>query len=154
MPGSVLLSGPAGAGKSAEGKRLVAEATEPTIVIEFQEIYATILGIERLPSGRYPERQEADGFAIPLTTEIRLGMLAAAKAQQVAVIMTNSDGSMERRQRLLSLMPDGAFERVIDPGFRIVAERLSVDGTLSPQCRAAIMRWGSKIPLGGYPRYN
>ena len=146
MPGSVLLSGPAGAGKSAEGKRLVAEATEPTIVIEFQEIYATLLGIERLPeTGRYPERKESDSFGIPLTTEIRLGMLAAAKAQEVVVIMTNSDGSPERRALILSRLGPGAVERIIDPGIQIVSERLSVDGTLSDQCKKALSRWFSRL---------
>ena len=149
---SILLSGPSGAGKSAEGKRLLAEATEPTILVEFQEIYATLLGIERLPSGRYPERQPADEFAIPLSSQIRLGVLAAAKAQEVAAIVTNSDGDSTRRNRLLSQMPFGATERVIDPGFEIVAERLSVNGTLSEQCRGAIRRWYGRIPLGGFDR--
>ena len=118
------------------------EATEPTILIEFQEILATILGIERnVGTGRYPPREPENDFAIPIASQIRLGMLAAAKAHQVAAIVTNSDGDLSRRQRLLNLMPFGATERVIDPGFQIVATRLSEDGLLSEQCREAINRW-------------
>ena len=140
MP-SALLSGPAGAGKSQRARELLAEASEPTVVIEFQQTYAQILGIERLPSGRYPERQPEDDWGIPLTTRIRLAMIAAAKAQQIAVIMTNSDGDRSRRDRLLSLLPFGAREEVIDPGYTIVAGRLSVDGLLSESCRDALNRW-------------
>ena len=142
---SILISGPAGAGKSQEARRLLAASSEPTILVEFQEIYATILGIERLPSGRYPEREEKDSFGIPLTTEIRLGILAAAKAQQVAVIMTNSDGSPERRALLLSRLGPGATEIVVDPGIDVVTQRLSVNGTLSDQCRDAIQRWHGRL---------
>ena len=143
MP-SVLISGPAGAGKSQRARELLAEASEPTVLIEFQPLYAQLLGIERLPSGRYPERQEADAFGIPLTTQVRLGILAAARAQEVAVIMTTSDGDRTRRDRLLSLLPFGAREEVIDPGRLVVEGRLTNEqGLLSEQCRAAIDRWYS-----------
>ena len=154
MPGSILLSGPAGGGKSQRARELLAESPEPAIIVDFQQTYAQILAIERDPeTGRYPERKESDSFAIPLTTEIRLGMLAAAKAQQVAVIMTNSDGDLGRRQRLLGLMPDGATEQVIDPGEAVVRARLTNrQGLLSDQCKAAVMRWYGRIPLGGIER--
>ena len=121
-------------------------------MIEFQPIYAELLGISRLPSGRYPERLPEDDFAIPLTSQIRLGMIAAARAQEVAVVMTNSDGDRTRRNSLLGLLGPGSRERVIDPGFEIVAERLSVDGLLSDQCRDAVSRWYGRIPLGGFDR--
>ena len=144
---SILLSGPAGAGKSQRARELVAEATEPTIVIEFQSLYAELLGISRNPeTGRYPERKESDSFGIPLTTEIRLGILAAARAQEVVVIMTNSDGDRSRRDRLLSLLPFVAREEIIDPGRSVVEGRLTNEqGTLSPSCRDAISRWYGRL---------
>ena len=56
MP-NVLLSGPAGGGKSAAAKEILDAADEPTVIVDFQTIYAALLGIERDPeTGRYPER--------------------------------------------------------------------------------------------------
>ena len=51
----LLISGPAGAGKSAEGKRLLAEAQQPTILVEFQEILAFLLGPGLRNHRRAPE---------------------------------------------------------------------------------------------------
>ena len=61
------------------------------------------------------------------------------------MVTTNSDGSPERRALLLSRLGPGATERIIDPGLNIVTERLSVNGTLSDQCRGAIQRWYGRI---------
>ena len=62
---SILLSGPAGSGKSQEARRLLKAASVPTIMIDFQTIYAGLLGIERMPNGRYPERLEAGRLRPP-----------------------------------------------------------------------------------------
>ena len=72
-------------------------------------------------------------------------IIGAAQERGVGVITTNSDGSPERRALLLSRLGPGAVERVIDPGLNIVAERLSVDGTLDPACRDAINRWYGRL---------
>ena len=61
------------------------------------------------------------------------------------VVTTNSDGSPERRALLLSRLGPGATETVVNPGLNIVTQRLSVDGTLSEQCRGAIQRWYGRI---------
>ena len=37
---SILLSGPAGGGKSQEARELLSAASVPTIMIEFQDLYA------------------------------------------------------------------------------------------------------------------
>ena len=47
------------------------ETPGPAVVVEFQEIYATLLGIRRLPSGRYPERLESDAYIMPLVEYTR-----------------------------------------------------------------------------------
>ena len=138
---SLLLSGPSGGGKSAEALAVMAERSEPAVIIDFQRIYAGLLGIERLPSGRYPERLDADAYALPLAEYARRAMIRGAVQQQVDAFATNSDGDPERRSFLLGLLGPGAEERVIDPGIAVVTERLSVDGVLSDQCRQAIGRW-------------
>ena len=56
MPG-ILLSGPAGAGKTQQALALLA-ATQGATLIDFQRIYAAVAGIDRdSTTGRYPERQ-------------------------------------------------------------------------------------------------
>ena len=140
MPG-LLISGPAGAGKS-EVARAEVEARPDAIMIDFQSLYASILGLQRLPNGRYPERLESDAHAMPLTEYIRRVLITAALARDIEPIVTNSDGKPERRQFLLGLLGPGSAERVVDPGIDVVTARLtSVDGLLSEQCRSALSRW-------------
>ena len=142
---SILISGPAGGGKTREARLLLAERTEPMILIEFQVIYAGLLGIERLPSGRYPERLEEDSYALNVSEYVRRAAITAAMTQGVDAIVTNSDGAPARREFLLALLGSGAEERVLDPGRDVVTERLAVDGVLSEQCGAAIDRWYGNI---------
>ena len=138
-----LLSGPAGSGKTQEAKRLLEASTEPTVAADFQSLLAALTLLERDPvSGRYPHRRESQaGWLLPLTEYLRQAIVGAAQTRGVDVITTNSDGSPERRALLLSRLGAGAVEKVIDPGLNIVVERLSVEGTLDPDCRAAIDRW-------------
>ena len=49
MPG-ILLSGPAGGGKSQLSRDLIREATEPAIQADFQSIVVALLGLVRLPT--------------------------------------------------------------------------------------------------------
>ena len=147
---SILLSGPAGAGKSQEARRLLAAASVPTIMIEFQDLYASVLGIRRNPeTGRYPPRRPQDAYALPLAEYGRQALISGAIAQELDVVLTNSDGNADRRAFLLGRLGPLATERVIDPGISVVTERLSVQGTLSPDCLSAIQRWHGRIPLGG-----
>ena len=78
-----------------------------------------------------------------------MAVIGAAQTRGLGVVTTNSDGSPERRALLLSRLGPGATELVVDPGIEIVTERLSVNGTLDPQCKAAIQRW-----TGGWGRCN
>ena len=115
------------------------------MLIEFQEIYAMLLGLERLDNGRYPPRQELDAFAMPMTEYLRRTAITAATARDITPIVSNSDGDPERRAALLGFMGPGSREVVIDPGIEVVTERLSVNGMLDPDCASAINRWYGRI---------
>ncbi len=143
MP-NLLLSGPAGAGKSQLARELAAERGGPVVIADFQALYAAIAGAERGPDGRYPERIEA---LLPTTEHTRQVVIAAAVQRDLDVIATNSDGDGERRAALLEALGVGAIERVVDPGREVVEARLAdpVTGELSPQCRSAIGRWYGRL---------
>ena len=139
MP-SILLSGPAGANKSALARRLLAESTELAAIADFQLVYRALTDIERGRDGRYPLR---DDRLLPLTEYVRRAIIAGATDRDIRVIATNSDGDPARRSFLLGQLGKGATERIVDPGEDIVAARLSdpETGILSPECKSAIGRW-------------
>ena len=145
MP-NLLISGPAGGGKTAEARRVLEASTEPMVAADFQTILAALTLLERQADGRYPPRRESQAsWLLPLTEYLRMSVIGAAQARGVDVVTTNSDGSPERRALLLSRLGPGATELVVDPGIEIVTERLSVNGTLDPQCKAAIERWSGRL---------
>ena len=143
---NLLISGPAGAGKTAAARRVLGASTEPMVAADFQTLLAALTLVERQPDGRFPPRRESQAsWLLPLTEYLRMTIIGAAQDRGVSVVSTNSDGSPERRALLLSRLGPGATETIIDPGIQVVSERLSVDGTLSDQCRSAIMRWHGRI---------
>ena len=141
MP-SVLVSGPAGGGKSVIVRRevdLLKASGTPAVAIEFAAIYAALSGDERDPdSGLYPGR---DPDLLPLVEYTRRAAITGATQRQIAIVASNSDGDPVRRSFLLALLGIGARELVIDPGRAVVESRLSVDGELSGDCAAAVNRW-------------
>ena len=144
MPG-LLISGPAGGGKSQEARRVLDSAEVPSTVIDFQSLYAALLQLPRGTDGRYPERLAVHEYILPLVEYLRITAIRQAVASEIEPIVTNSDGSPERRDRLLSLMGPDARERVIDPGRAVVEQRLTVQGVLSAQCGLAIDRWYGRL---------
>ena len=145
MP-NLLISGPAGANKSGAARELLASASVPTIMIEYQELYASVLGLRRNPeTGRYPARRSQDAYALPMAEYLRQAAISGALAQELDIVLTNSDGDADRRAFLLGRLGPGATEQVINPGIEVVTQRLSVDGTLSDQCREAISRWYGRL---------
>ena len=60
------------------------------VLADFQSIYASLLALERLPNGRYPERAVLDAYAMPLTEYTRRAIITGATARQLDVITTNS----------------------------------------------------------------
>ena len=140
----ILLSGPAGAAKSALAWRLLADHPQLAVVADFQAVYAALTLVERDRNGRYPLR---DDRLLPTVEYVRRAIISGAIAREIDVIATNSDGSPERRAFLLSQLGDGATERVIDPGRDIVAARLAdpQTGELSDECGDAIARWYGRV---------
>ena len=140
---SILLSGPAGAAKSALARRLLAESTELAAIADFQLVYRALTDVERGRDGRYPLRDER---LLPLTEYVRRAIITGAVNRDIAVIATNSDGDPERRAFLLGQLGAGAVERIVDPGRNIVEARLSdpETGVLSSECDSAIGRWYSR----------
>ena len=139
----ILLSGPAGAAKSALARRLLAESTELAAIADFQLVYRALTDVERGRDGRYPLRDER---LLPLTEYVRRAIITGAVNRDIAVIATNSDGDPERRAFLLGQLGAGAVERIVDPGRNIVEARLSdpETGVLSSECDSAIGRWYSR----------
>lgn len=143
MP-SVLLSGPAGVGKSAIARRMFEEAPEVVVIVDFQQLYVSLTGDVRGRDGRYPLRDER---LLPTVEYLRQAAITAAVSREVDILATNSDGAPERRRGLLERLGPGATERIVDPGRDVVAARLSdpETGELSPECDSAIARWYDRI---------
>lgn len=142
MPENVLLTGPAGAGKSAAARELL-RTGKADLAADFQSILATLLLLERDPvTGRYPQRDRAAERLIPLAQAIRSRIIAEARDRGLAVVATNSNGAIAQRQRLIAEL-GGATERILDPGREVVEQRLAdpVTGQLSRQCQEAIERY-------------
>ena len=137
---SILLSGPAGSSKSQRAAELIKDGTGPTISADFQSIVVALLQLQRGPDGRYPVRPE---WVLPLTEFVRQAAVEGAINRDISVILTNSDGSPERRKFLLNKLGPGAREVIADPGIDVVSARLadSITGELKPECSKAISRW-------------
>ena len=142
----VLISGPAGAGKSQAAREILASLRVPGVIVDFQSLYAALLQLERNPDGRYPERLASDAHVLAIAEYLRRSAITAARRAELYAIVTNSDGAPTRRAALLSEMGPGAIEQVIDPGEDVVTQRLSGrTGKLSTQCKQAVGRWYGRI---------
>ena len=142
MPG-ILLSGPAGSGKSQLAAAMLRNATEPTVAADFQAVVVALLLQERGPDGRYPLRP---AYVLGLAERIRQAIITAATEREISVIITNSDGDPLRRASLLARLP-GSREQVVDPGEAVVRARLAdgLTGVLSDDCKQAIDRWYTRL---------
>ena len=142
----ILLSGPAGAGKTDLARELLNQFQQPGVVADFQSIYAALLLLVRDSSGRYPQRLATQSHALAIAEYVRRAIMTVALENDVSIVVTNSDGDPTRRNFLLGQMGPGAVERVINPGIDVVRERLAdVDGLLSVQCGDAINRWFGRL---------
>ena len=141
MPGT-LISGPPAAGKSGRARELLAAAPRG-VIIEFQPIYAMLVGQDRdATSGRYPPRPEERSYALGLAEYTRRAAITGAIAEGLDVIATQTSGEPERRAFLLSLLGENAKEEVLNPAREIVENRLrGPDGVLSDQCGRALDSW-------------
>lgn len=107
-----------------------------------------MLGLRRNnASGRYPERNPRDAWALPLAEYLRRVIITSGQDRGFDVITTNSDGNPERRQLLVTLLGQGATELVMDPGEDIIRDRLTfgeLERGPSEQCNEAMRRWFSR----------
>ena len=141
MP-NLLISGSAGSAKSAAAREELAASNEPAIIAEIQPLYAALLGIERLPNGRYPERLERDSHALRLAEYLRRAAITASVARGIKIITTNSDSDLDRRQFLLRELGQGSVERIVNVPFDVAISNLQgPNGITSDQCAAAVERW-------------
>ena len=140
---SILLSGPAGSNKSQVAVELIQSASAPTVAADFQSLVVAVLQLRRGPDGRYPIRPT---WVLPLAEYLRAAVITGAVNRDIGVVVTNSDGSPERRKFLLERLGPGAKETIIDPGIDVVSARLadSITGELEPECSRAISRWYSR----------
>ena len=145
MPG-LLLTGPAGGGKTQLARELLSQFDRPGVVADFQSILSALLLLVRNDdTGRYPERLASQDYALSIAEYVRRAIITAAEEREVEVIVTSSDGSPARRSFLLGLLGPGATERIVDPGRAIVEARLQVNGVLSQNCDEAIRRYYDRL---------
>ena len=68
---NLLLSGPAGAGKSALARELLAELGGAGVIVDFQAIYAALALLLRDDDGRYPPRESTHAHLLALAEYVR-----------------------------------------------------------------------------------
>ena len=141
---NLLVSGPAGAGKSAVARLRRREMDQPAVLADFQSVYVSLSGDVRDDNGNYPER---DPDLLPLVERERQRIIRDAVEMEIGVVATSSDGAQARREYLLGLLGPGATEELVDPGIDVVSARLSdpATGSLSDSCSSAISRWYSRL---------
>lgn len=125
---------------------MLSASAGPMVAADFQSILAALMLLERLPNGRFPERQiMQQAWLIPLVEAVRQTVVSFARERGIDVLLTNSDGSPSRRAHLLERLGPMASEQIVDPGFNIITERLSdPNGRISEQCVEARDRWYSR----------
>ena len=63
-------------------------AAVPSVMIDFQDLYATVLGIEREEeNGRYPERLPTQSYALPAAEAMRLRAIDVALDMELDVVV-------------------------------------------------------------------
>ena len=121
---NVLLTGPAGAGKTQEARAMLRASTEPMIASDFQSILAALILLQRTEDGRYPPRDPLqDPWLLPLVESLRQTAITFARQADIAIVATSSDGSPARRAHLLERLGPGSVERIIDPGQDVVTSK-------------------------------
>ena len=134
---SVIISGPAGAGKTQRAQELIAELQAQglkPIAADFQSLYAALRLISRGEDGRYPQREENDAYILGMVEYLRSTIARRALADDMPVVATiseRSDGA--RYQALAALLGGAAREETVDPGVDEIVRRLRrpANGTIS-----------------------
>lgn len=153
MASLTLVQGPAGGGKSAVLRELIASG-EIEVAADVTTLWAALGLIERGVDGKYPVRDGNDpALALALYLQTVAARHALAEGRDVGV--TTSRRGQEARWQGLADEAGAAFRvRTVDPGQDVVQARLSqamnvtnqygeeeTVETLSDECRQAIARW-------------
>ena len=144
---SVIIAGPAGAGKTQRARVLMAEllaAGFQPFAADFQSILAALLLLERLPDGRYPERLDDQAYALAMVEALRTTLIRFAIDDDRPVVATISEPPTGQRYAALFALFDGqARQETVDPGIEVIVERLTAPGATEPsqQCADAIDRY-------------
>ena len=142
---SVIISGPAGAGKTERAREIIAElraaGLEP-IAADFQSIYAALLLVSRGDDGRYPERDDNAAYILGMVEYIRSTIARRALADDMPIVATISERSDGAKYKALAALLGGQVrEETIDPGVDEIVGRFFTNGEIPSQCREAIGRW-------------
>ena len=100
MPG-LLLTGPAGGGKTQLARELLSQFDRPGVVADFQ-IHtgsALLLLVRNDDTGRYPERLASQDYALSIAEYVRRAIITAAEEREIEVIVT-SFGRLTRPSQL------------------------------------------------------
>ena len=118
-------------------------ASEVDVVADITPLWAAVRGIEREPDGKYPIRQDSDpAIRSGLATYLRAVVVRQSLALGLRVAITSGSPRTAVKWQQVAREGDSLFSmKTIDPGEKIVRQRLAVDGVLSPQCSEAVRRW-------------
>ena len=141
----MIISGPAGAGKTERARELIAElqaqGMQP-IAADFQSLYAASLLISRGEDGRYPERTDDAAYILRTVEYLRSTIARRALAEDMPVVATISERSDGTRYKALAALLGGvAREETIDPGVDEIVRRFISNNEIPSQCVDAINRW-------------
>ena len=138
-----LIQGPAGGGKSAVSRDLLA-AGEVEAVADVTALWAALSGAQRDPeTGRYSVRDDEDP-ALGLARYVQAAAVREGLRQGLDVAVTTSRrDQVERWQSVADAEGAGLAVRTVDPGIEVVTARLAdpATGVLSDACSAALDRW-------------
>ncbi|MDE2814301.1 MAG: hypothetical protein OXM01_14860 [Gemmatimonadota bacterium] len=139
----LLVEGPAGADKSGLIRSLLARG-QLDVAIEFTELWAATRGKRRDPkTGRLPVWTADDPFVKSFFGyRLKESAVALALEQDLRVAVSESSPHKGEKWSRLAAVKGAEFERrTIDPGPRVIKERLSIGGKLSLECKMAGDRW-------------
>ena len=117
---AVLISGPAGAGKSQLAEQMLAE-NPGAVLADFQSIYVALTGVTRGIDGTFQLRIRS---LLPIVQRVKQQVISDAIEDQVALLIaTNSDRDEFVRKRILSHMYGGRIPRDSDLAYLVNESR-------------------------------
>lgn len=147
----LLVEGPAGANKSGLIRSLMSRG-QLDIAVEFTELWAATRAKRRNPkTGRYPIWTADDPFVKSFFGHrLKEAAVSLALEQELRVAVSESSPHKSEKWARMAAVKGASFERrTIDPGPRVIKQRLSVGGKLSVECKMAGDRWyASKGGIG------